>query len=116
MHLQGKYLQGEMMYAIVEISGFQFKAEKNAILRVPLLNTAQPGESLTFDRVLLLRNEEEILVGQPVVEGAAVIAEVIEHGKGKKVVIFHTKKRKGYRVKKGYREQFTNIKVTEIRA
>ncbi|MDD3234801.1 MAG: 50S ribosomal protein L21 [Candidatus Cloacimonetes bacterium] len=104
------------MYAIVEISGFQFKAEKNAILRVPLLNTAQPGESLTFDRVLLLRNEEEILVGQPVVEGAAVIAEVIEHGKGKKVVIFHTKKRKGYRVKKGYREQFTNIKVTEIRA
>ncbi|GAB1467872.1 50S ribosomal protein L21 [Candidatus Cloacimonadota bacterium] len=104
------------MYAIVEISGFQFRAEKNAVLRVPLLNTAQPGESLTFDRVLLLRNEEEILVGQPVVEGAAVIAEVIEHGKGKKVVIFHTKKRKGYRVKKGYREQFTNIKVTEIRA
>ncbi|MDD2230364.1 MAG: 50S ribosomal protein L21 [Candidatus Cloacimonetes bacterium] len=104
------------MYAIVEISGFQFKAEKNAVLRVPLLNTAQPGESLTFDRVLLLRNEEEIKVGQPVVEGAAVIAEVIEHGKGKKVVIFHTKKRKGYRVKKGYREKFTNIKVTEIRA
>jgi large subunit ribosomal protein L21 len=105
-----------MMYAIVEISGFQFKAEKNAVLRVPLLNTAQPGQILEFDRVLLLRNEEEILVGQPVVEGAAVIAEVIEHGKGKKVVIFHTKKRKGYRVKKGYREQFTNIKVTEIRA
>lgn len=104
------------MYAIVEISGFQFKAEKNAVLRVPLLNTAQPGQILEFDRVLLLRNEEEILVGQPVVEGAAVIAEVIEHGKGKKVVIFHTKKRKGYRVKKGYREQFTNIKVTEIRA
>ncbi len=104
------------MYAIVEISGFQFKAEKNAVLRVPLLNTAQPGQMLEFDRVLLLRNEEEIKVGQPVVEGAAVIAEVIEHGKGKKVVIFHTKKRKGYRVKKGYREQYTNIKVTEIRA
>lgn len=103
------------MYAIVEISGFQFRAEKNAVLRVPLLNTAQPGDSLEFDRVLLLRNEEEIMVGQPVVEGAAVIAEVIEHGKGKKVIIFHSKKRKGYRVKKGYREQFTNIKVTDIR-
>jgi large subunit ribosomal protein L21 len=105
-----------MMYAIVEISGFQFKAEKNAVLRVPLLNTAQPGQSLTFDRVLLVRNEEEIKVGQPVVEGAAVIAEVIEHGKGKKLVIFHTKRRKGYRVKKGYREQYTNVKVTDIRA
>jgi len=105
-----------MMYAIVEISGFQFKAEKNAVLRVPLLNTAQPGQSLTFDRVLLVRNEEEIKVGQPVVEGAAVIAEVIEHGKGRKLVIFHTKRRKGYRVKKGYREQYTNVKVTDIRA
>jgi large subunit ribosomal protein L21 len=105
-----------MMYAIVEISGFQFRAEKNAVLRVPLLNTAQPGQTLEFDHVLLLRKEEEIVVGQPVVEGAAVIAEVIDHGKGKKLIIFHSKKRKGYRVKKGYREQFTNIKVTDIRA
>lgn len=104
------------MYAIVEISGFQFKAEKNAVLRVPLLNTAQPGQTLEFDQVLLLRKEEEIIVGQPVVDGAAVIAEVIEHGKGKKVTIFHSKKRKGYRVKKGYREQFTNIKITDIRS
>ncbi|MDD4309214.1 MAG: 50S ribosomal protein L21, partial [Candidatus Cloacimonetes bacterium] len=103
-------------YAIVEISGFQFRAEKNAVLRVPLLNTAQPGDSLEFNRVLLLRNEEEIMVGQPVVEGAAVIAEVVEHGKGRKLIIFHSKKRKGYRVKKGYREQYTSIKVTDIRS
>ncbi len=104
------------MYAIVEIKGFQFRAEKNAILRVPLLNTAQPGQALEFDRVLLIRDESEIRIGQPVVEGASVLAEVVEHGKGKKLVIFHTKRRKGYRVKKGYREQYTNIKVTDIRA
>jgi len=104
------------MYAIVEISGFQFRAEKNAVLRVPLLNTAEPGQTLTFDKVLLVRNEEEIKVGQPVVEGAAIVAEVIDHGKGKKKVIYHHKRRKGYRVKKGYREQYTEIKVTEIRA
>ncbi len=104
------------MYAIVDIKGFQFRAEENAILRVPLLNTAEPGQALEFDRVLLIRNAEEIVVGQPVVEGAAVLAEVIEHGKGKKKVIFHTKRRKGYRVKKGYREQYTEIKVTGIRA
>ncbi len=102
------------MYAIVDIKGFQFRAEENAILRVPLLNTAEPGQSLEFDRVLLVRNDDEIMVGQPVVEGAAVLAEVIEHGKGKKKVIFHTKRRKGYRVKKGYREQYTNVKVTGI--
>jgi len=104
------------MYAIVEISGFQFRAEKNAVLRVPLLNTAQPGQVLEFDQVLLLRKDDEILVGQPVVEGAAVITEVIEHGKGKKLIIFHSKKRKGYRVKKGYREQYTNVLVTDIRS
>ena len=104
------------MYAIVDIKGFQFRSEENAILRVPLLNTAEPGQTLEFDRVLLLRSDAEIKVGQPVVEGAAVLAEVIGHGKGKKKVIFHTHKRKGYRVKKGYREQYTNLKVTGIRA
>ncbi len=103
------------MYAIVDIKGFQFRAEENAILRVPLLNTAEPGQSLEFDRVLMLREDAQIRVGQPVVEGATVLAEVIEHGKGKKKVIYHHKRRKGYRVKKGYREQYTEIKVTGIR-
>jgi len=102
------------MYAIVEINGFQFRAEKDAILRVPLLNTATPGQALEFDQVLMIRKEEEILFGKPVVEGAKILAEVIEHGKGKKLIIFHMKRRKGYRVKKGYREQYTNIKVTDI--
>jgi len=102
------------MYAIVEIKGFQFKAEKNAVLRVPLLNTAEPGQTLEFDQVLMIRNDEDIAVGQPVVEGAKVLAEVLDHGKGKKVLIFHKKRRKGYAVKKGYREQYTQIKVTDI--
>ncbi|HRY84057.1 MAG TPA: 50S ribosomal protein L21 [Candidatus Cloacimonadota bacterium] len=104
------------MYAIVEISGFQFKAEKNAVLRVPLLNTAVAGQALEFDKVLLVRKDEEIMIGTPVVEGAKVLANVVEHGKGKKLVIFHAKKRKGYRVKKGYRESYTNILVTDIQA
>ncbi len=104
-----------MMYAIVEIKGFQYRAQKDAILRVPLLNT-EPGQSVEFDSVLMLKDENEVKIGQPVIEGASVLAEVIEHGKGKKKVIFHKKRRKGYRVKKGYREQYTNIKVTEIRS
>ena len=104
------------MYAIVDIKGFQFRAEENAVLRVPLLNTAEPGQALEFDRVLLVRSDDAIVVGQPVVEGAVVLAEVLKHGKDKKKIIFHTKRRKGYRVKKGYREQFTEVKVTGIRA
>ncbi|MEN6445608.1 MAG: 50S ribosomal protein L21 [Candidatus Cloacimonas sp.] len=104
------------MYAIVEIKGFQFRAEKNAVLRVPCLNTAEPGQTLTFDKVLLLREEDKIKVGQPVVEGASITAEVIDHGKGKKKVIYHQKRRKGYRVKKGYRESYTDIRVTDILA
>lgn len=103
------------MYAIVEIKGFQYRAQKDAILRVPLLNT-EPGQSVEFDSVLMLKDEDVIKIGQPVIEGASVLAEVIDHGKGKKKVIFHKKRRKGYRVKKGYREQYTNIKVTEIRS
>ena len=103
------------MYAIVEIKGFQYRAQKDAILRVPLLNT-EPGQSVEFDSVLMLKDEDVIKIGQPVIEGASVLAEVIDHGKGKKKVIFHKKRRKGYCVKKGYREQYTNIKVTEIRS
>ncbi|CAO80199.1 MAG: 50S ribosomal protein L21 [Candidatus Cloacimonadota bacterium] len=104
------------MYAIVEIKGFQYRAEKNAVLRVPYLKTAEPGQTLTFDKVLLLREEEEIKVGQPVVEGASIVAEVIENGKGEKKIIYHHKRRKGYRVKKGYRESYTDLRVTDILA
>jgi large subunit ribosomal protein L21 len=103
------------MYAIVEIKGFQYRAEENTVLSVPLLKTAKPGQTLEFDRVLLVRNDDEIKVGQPVIEGAAVLAEVIGNGKGKKKIIYHDKRRKGYRVKKGYRDQCTILKVTGIR-
>lgn len=102
------------MYAIIDYKGFQYRAEKNAVLRVPLLNTTEPGQKVEIDRVLLVRNEEDVLVGQPVVKGAKVIAEVIGSGKEKKIVIFHKKKRKGYRVKKGFRPQYTDIKITDI--
>ncbi len=102
------------MYAIIDYKGFQYRAEKNAVLRVPLLNTTEPGQKVEIDRVLLVRNEEDILVGQPVVKGAKVIAEVVGNGKDKKIVIFHKKKRKGYRVKKGFRPKYTDIKITDI--
>jgi len=102
------------MYAIIDFKGFQYRAEKNAVIRVPLLNTTEPGHQVEIDRVLLVRSEDEILFGQPVVIGAKVLAEVVDSGKAKKVIIFHKKKRKGYRVKKGFRAQYTDIRITDI--
>jgi len=102
------------MYAIIDYKGFQFRVEKNATLRVPLLNTTEPGQQIEIDRVLLVRDEDEIHFGQPVVTGARVLAEVLSHGKDKKIIIFHKKRRKGYRVKKGFRPQYTSIKITDI--
>ncbi len=102
------------MYAIIDYQGFQYRAEKDAVIRVPLLNATEPGQKVEIDRVLLLRGEDEILFGRPVVEGAKVLAEVVGSGKDKKVVIFHKKKRKGYRVKKGFRASYTDIKITDI--
>jgi large subunit ribosomal protein L21 len=102
------------MYAIIDFKGFQYRAEKNAVIRVPLLNATEPGQKVEIDRVLLMRDEDDIVFGQPVVTGAKVLAEVIGSGKDKKVIIFHKKKRKGYRVKKGFRAQYTDIKITDI--
>lgn len=102
------------MYAIIDFKGFQYRAEKNAVIRVPLLDATEPGHKVEIDRVLLVRDENTILFGQPVVTGAKVLAEVVGSGKDKKVIIFHKKKRKGYRVKKGFRAQYTDIKVTDI--
>ena len=102
------------MYAIVEIAGQQFKVEQGKKLFVHYLN-AKEGEELTFDKVLLVDNEGEVKVGSPLVEGAKVLVTVEkELVKGEKVIIFHKKRRKGYRKRNGHRQCFTQISVKEI--
>jgi large subunit ribosomal protein L21 len=103
------------MYAIIEFKGFQYRAEKDAVIRVPLLNATEPGHKVEIDRVLMVRKDDDVVFGQPVVKGAKVMAEVVASGKDKKVVIFHKKRRKGYRVKKGFRAQYTDIRITDIK-
>ncbi|HOV16427.1 MAG TPA: 50S ribosomal protein L21 [Candidatus Cloacimonadota bacterium] len=102
------------MYAIVDFKGFQYRAEKDAVIRVPLLSATEPGHQVELDQVLLVRDEDNIIFGQPYVAGAKVVAEVVNSGKDKKVVIFHKNRRKGYRVKKGFRAQFTDLRITDI--
>lgn len=100
------------MYAIIEASGKQFRAEADATLRLPSLK-AEPGETVTF-RVLLAETDGQIRVGQPSLEGASVSVEVLRHGRGKKIIVFKRKRRKGYRRKQGHRQGFTEVRVVDI--
>ena len=101
------------MYAIVEIAGQQFKVEKDKKLFVHHLEVSE-GDSLEFEKVLLVENEGKIAVGTPTVSGAKVTAKVLQHVKGDKVLVFKKKRRKGYQKMNGHRQQFTQIQVETI--
>jgi large subunit ribosomal protein L21 len=101
------------MYALVEIKGKQYKAEKGTLLTVDKLENEE-GDSIEFDSVLLTSNEGKVSVGTPYVSGAVVTASVEGHEKGKKVRIFKFKKRKAYRRRQGHRQKYSLLRVTEI--
>lgn len=102
------------MYAIVDITGQQFKVEKDMTLFVHRLE-GEVGSVVEFDKVLLSDDNGVVKVGTPIIEGAKVTATILDHLKDKKIIVFKKKKRKGYRVKKGHRQYLTKIKVTEIK-
>ena len=101
------------MYAIVEIAGQQFKVEKDQKLYVHRLD-AERGSVVEFDKVLLVDNDGKVVVGSPVVEGAKVTEEVVSHVKADKVIVFHKKRRKGYRKKNGHRQCMTELKINNV--
>lgn len=100
------------MYAIVEISGKQFKVQEDTTLYVPR-QQAEVGDTLTFDRVLLVSGDD-VQVGAPTVGGASVSAKVLDHVKADKVIVFKKKRRKGYRVKNGHRQQYTKVSIDAL--
>jgi len=101
------------MYAIVEIAGHQFKVEKDKKLYVHQLD-ANEGDSVDFDKVLLVDNDGKVAVGTPTVKGAKVSAKVLEHVKGDKVLVFKKKRRKGYKKLNGHRQRFTQVQIENI--
>ena len=103
------------MYAIVEIAGQQFKVQKDQKIFVHRL-VAEAGAKLEFDRVLLVDNGGKVNIGAPAIAGASVTAEVINHVKGDKVIVFRKKRRKGYKKKNGHRQSFTAITIKDIKA
>ncbi len=101
------------MYAVVDIAGQQFKVEENTKYYVPKLD-ADVDKAVTFDNVLLFSDGKTTTIGTPSVKGAKIKAKVLEHLQDGKVIVFKKKRRKGYRVKNGHRQQLSRIEVTNI--
>ena len=102
------------MYAIVETGGKQYRAEVGETLQVELLGE-ETGAAVEFDKVLLVRDDGGTRVGTPYVDGAVVKAEVTAgDAKGKKITVFKMKRRKGYRLKRGHRQRYSEVRVTAI--
>ena len=102
------------MYAVIETGGKQYKVAKNQEVIIEKL-AVNEGDKVEFDRVLLVADGADVKLGKPVVEGAKVAAEVVEHGRGKKVSIIKFKRRKNYLRRKGHRQHFTKVKITDIK-
>ena len=101
------------MYAIVEISGKQFKVEKKQKLFVNRID-AEEGKKVSFDNVLMFSDGNKLSIGSPVVSGVKVDAKVLKHLKSDKVIVFKKKRRKGYKVKNGHRQHITQIEINDI--
>jgi large subunit ribosomal protein L21 len=101
------------MYAIVEIAGQQFKVENGKKIFVHRLEFEE-GKEVEFDKVLLIEDEGKITIGEPTIKDAVVGAKVLDKVRGDKVIVFKKKRKKGYRVKNGHRQNFTQIEIISI--
>ena len=103
------------MYAIVESGGKQYRAVPGLTIEVDRLHVEE-GSQINLDQVLLVAEGEDIKVGTPTVDGVTVKATVVEHFKGKKVLVFKYKPRERYRRTQGHRQQYTRLQIDEISA
>ncbi len=101
------------MFAVIKTGGKQYTVAADDLLRVEKLD-AEAGSTVTFDEVLMVGNGTETTVGAPLVEGASVVAEVVDQGRGRKIIIFKKRRRQNSRRRNGHRQAFTLVKVTDI--
>lgn len=102
------------MYAIIETGGKQFRVEEGSEIVVEKLN-AEAGSDVRIDKVLMLGGES-FAVGAPYVEGAAVTAEVVSHGRGEKIIVYHKRRRHDSHKKQGHRQELTTLKIKSLQA
>lgn len=103
------------MHAVIKTGGKQYRVQAGDEFDIEKLEV-EKGDEVVFDEVLAVGDGEEIQLGTPRVEGATVKANVVVNGRGRKVMVFKKKKRKGYSVKRGHRQPYTRVKITEINA
>jgi large subunit ribosomal protein L21 len=105
--------RGSQMHAIVEIGGFQFRVSENDVLKVPKMNL-EPGQKTKLDKVLFLSDGTDAMIGNPVVKKAYATAEIVSHGRGKKIVVSTYKRRKDERKKRGHRQDYTELRILSL--
>lgn len=103
------------MYAVIETGGKQYRVTEGDVIRVEKLNVEE-GDSVTFDRVLMVGDGADAKVGAPLVDGGKVVGDVQAQGRGDKVMIVKFKRRKKYRRTQGHRQDFTEVRIKEISA
>ena len=101
------------MYAIVNISGKQYKVVSGARFRVPKQD-GLTGSNITFEKVLLINDGEKTQIGNPFLKGASITGTIVDHGRDKKILVYKKKRRKGYQRKNGHRQWFTEIECNKI--
>ena len=101
------------MYAIVNISGKQYKATQGGKLRIPL-QSGESGAKLSFENILLINKGDSTQIGKPNVVGAKITATILNHGRERKILIYKKKRRKGYQRKNGHRQWYTDVEVQKI--
>jgi large subunit ribosomal protein L21 len=102
------------MYAIVDSGGKQYKVKEGDILKVEKL-AGEVGDNISFDKILMFSDDENVNIGTPLLEDVAVNGHIVEQGKAKKIIVFKYKRRKRYRRKQGHRQQFTAVKIDNIK-
>jgi len=102
------------MFAVVNISGKQFRVTEDDTLFIPYHAEAKEGDTLQFNEVLLVADQQDVKVGRPHVEGAVVSGEVLQHVRGDKILVFKKKRRKRYKVKRGHRQKYTQIRISSL--
>ncbi len=103
------------MYAVIKTGGKQYKVSPGDVIRVEKL-PGEPGEEIELNEVLLVSEGENLKIGQPLVEGAKVIATILDQGRSKKIIVFKKKRRKNYKKKRGHRQYYTELQIKEIQA
>ena len=103
------------MYAVVNSGGKQYKVQQGQVLRVEKI-PGDVGSPVTFERILMFSDGDNVSIGQPALEDVAVEGHIVEQGKAKKIIVFKYKKRKRYRRKKGHRQEFTAVLIDDIKS